>query len=700
MAGILNVKKVCWLLFSAILLATDLSGERITEKIYQRIDDGFSCFRRLNGTHQIGCSSSQSGNVGVVHYVGKKLDFDWLLEVGPDAPYVVLLAPDLFRRENLMSLKNSGKVAGIVVLNQTDTTFHNPSPAPPYSNDLTCPNKMTGLYKNDEFSSYCDSNPWNPAGDAILFEDFQFPIFFINETKLNQSVLLDDCYLKFNRPIEGTPPSYPLCAIELKAFMWAAVDTPTCLRRGRLNMLLNPQPSEYCDPLGNVNIFVPVLAANKSSGPVRNHSVIFISAKVDSASIFDGLSVGADTAITGMATLIAIADMINKFKFDIRREEIENIFLVLFNGEAFDYIGSSRMAYEMTLGKFPKPLKEENPSQSPLIGLEHIKYWIELGSLAPHGDKKIYLHTDPKSRSDIRVDSNVMNLINALMNNQGNLTVESVNASIPLPPASLQSFLKKDLSIPGLLISNHKNAFTNQFYNNEWDTFQTISSSKLSKHLAEVAQTVSAAIYKLATRDEMPTNIVANVTLLESILECYLVNANCSLFSWLLNGRNNLATGSILPTYVGVTHGDGAYKALSLRTRHLLAMVSGDPLDINKTACINSDHNEIYHYYWMGEYESNNSSGTCYRSTVKTSYAVSPAFEIEDYDWASGEYSSWTESRWETFSVRIFLKASSLQAVSIFVFGVVVLLLSFAVTYWVETNSALLFPPSPEAVAC
>lgn len=60
MAGILNVKKVCWLLFSAILLATDLSGERITEKIYQRIDDGFSCFRRLNGTHQIGCSCKKS----------------------------------------------------------------------------------------------------------------------------------------------------------------------------------------------------------------------------------------------------------------------------------------------------------------------------------------------------------------------------------------------------------------------------------------------------------------------------------------------------------------------------------------------------------------------------------------------------------------------------------------------------------------
>jgi hypothetical protein len=53
----------------------------------------------------------------------------------------------------------------------------------------------------------------------------------------------------------------------------------------------------------------------------------------------------------------------------------------------------------------------------------------------------------------------------------------------------------------------------------------------------------------------------------------------------------------VLPTYVGVSHGDGAYKALSLRTRHLLAMVSGEPLDINKTGCINSDHNEVNSHF-------------------------------------------------------------------------------------------------------
>lgn len=50
-----------------------------------------------------------------------------------------------FISEHLMTLKNSGKIAGVVVLNQTDTTLRNPAPKPPYSNDLTCPNKITGL---------------------------------------------------------------------------------------------------------------------------------------------------------------------------------------------------------------------------------------------------------------------------------------------------------------------------------------------------------------------------------------------------------------------------------------------------------------------------------------------------------------------------------------------------------------------------
>lgn len=79
------------------------------------------------------------------------------------------------------------------------------------------------------------------------------------------------------------------------------------------------------------------------------------------------------------------------------------------------------------------------------------------------------------------------------------------------------------------------------------------------------------------------------------------MNANCSLFNWLLNGKNNLAFEGIFPTYVGVSHGDGSFKALSVRTRHILAFVSGDRLEKNRTACVNSDHNEVIEFHFSSE---------------------------------------------------------------------------------------------------
>ena len=141
------------------------------------------------------------------------------------------------------------------------------------------------------------------------------------------------------------------------------------------------------------------------------------------------MSVGADTAITSLVTLVAITEMLSKVKDQLRNRDVDNVILVLFNGETFDYIGSSRMAYDMMngiqisllwvdkfkflfiilLGNFPRPLKEENPSQGPLIRLEHIKYWIELGSLAPHSNATVYLQSDPISTSDASTASKVSN---------------------------------------------------------------------------------------------------------------------------------------------------------------------------------------------------------------------------------------------------------------------------------------------------
>ena len=61
---------------------------------------------------------------------------------------------------------------------------------------------------------------------------------------------------------------------------------------------------------------------------------------------------GADTAITSLVTLVAVTEMLSKVKDQLRQRDIDNVILVLFNGESFDYIGSSRMAYDMMNGEF------------------------------------------------------------------------------------------------------------------------------------------------------------------------------------------------------------------------------------------------------------------------------------------------------------------------------------------------------------
>ena len=90
--------------------------------------------------------------------------------------------------------------------------------------------------------------------------------------------------------------------------------------------------------------------------------------------------------------------------------------------------------------------------------------------------------------------------------------------------------------------------------------------------------------------------------------------------------------------------------------KHLLSLVTGEIVALNKTLCKGNETDEVYsnakrglvqfppslilyhrnssylqiiHFYWMGDNPSANVTGQCYKSTVKTTMAKSPAFDIE-----------------------------------------------------------------------
>lgn len=93
-----------------------IQGHRIKSNIYTDLEEEAFCFRRTNGTHQMGCSSHLNGNVGVVHQISMDSELSWLLENGPNQPYVAMITPKMFTKSTLSALKSSGKINGALLL--------------------------------------------------------------------------------------------------------------------------------------------------------------------------------------------------------------------------------------------------------------------------------------------------------------------------------------------------------------------------------------------------------------------------------------------------------------------------------------------------------------------------------------------------------------------------------------------------------
>ena len=78
----------------------------------------------------------------------------------------------------------------------------------------------------------------------------------------------------------------------------------------------------------------------------------------------------------------------------------------------------------------------------------------------------------------------------------------------------------------------------------------------------------------------------------------------------------------------------------------------------NKKRCLELNGGQaVYSYVYLvgpGCYDNTTvNCGKCYKTTVDVSDATSPAFIpdiMESYDWASGQYPTWTESIWKEFS--------------------------------------------------
>lgn len=623
-------------------------------KMYMKLDSNAACFRRLNGTHQFGCSSNRSGNLGIIHVIRNRADLDHFMDSHHDYYYVVTLYMDMFISDVMNRLKTNDKVSGVVVIVQK------PHIPVEYSPDDVCDSSM----------EKCNStNSWNPIGNKFLYYDWPFPIFVADDiltiTEITQ------CYNNFNIPFEKSSFSRPLCSLQIKSHMSAAVDSPTCLRRiSQAGVSIY----KYCDPMGDQNIILPMDTWNEST----SRDVVIVAARLDTASMFDGLAPGAMTSVTSFITILTTAHIYSSIQSKIKKSDKSVVFMLI-NGEAQDHIGSSRIVYDIEKGLFPAMTSFN-------ISLKNIKYFFEISQI---GDSpNIFMHPSVELYSD-KVMEDFISVGNKYSLNLG------LSSRKDLPPSSLQVFKKAQDPLPGLIVSSYDKEYTNKYYNGLLDTSESLGYNYangsitdkhiLQKNIASLASTIASVLFTIISGSDSSDNIPQEeiALLVDELLYCYLENKACKLMKEIINIKEEpTAKKAPLPLYVGV---QPSLNPITTQTGLLLAYLTSKPINISKENCTagSNDNNQIS-YFWLNGEEN---KGLCINTTLKFTPAVSPAFLIPDYNWTSRLYSTWTESVWNDVSIEMFLKPSRKQEIITLTCGIGTSIISVLVVYYIYKNN-------------
>ncbi|KAK7159950.1 hypothetical protein R3I94_006092 [Phoxinus phoxinus] len=682
------------------LFYTCVSCSSVEKKIYVELNDTVPCVRLLNATHQIGCQSSMSGDTGVLHVLESEEDLDWILNTGPHPPYMIVMETAFFNRSVMLRMKNSSRVSGVAVIVSKTGLAENFSP------HTTCPNQNTGVYSasyGPELAN-CNVTAWNPLGNGLSYEDFSFPVFALKDE--NQTQVIRKCYEDHNLRVNGSAPQYPLCAMQLFSHMHAVTDTVTCMRRTDLQNRFSINPEVMCDPLSDFNVWSSTRPLNNSAkGHKANESVVIAATRLDGRSFFWEEAPAAEGTVSGIVTLLAAVHALQPVTQ--QAPPPRNIFFTFFQGEAFDYIGSSKMVYDMERNEF-------------VIDLDNVHSMLEIGQVGLRSGRNLWMHSDPVSLAN----SSVMDEVTKMTDNMQSIadglhiSLAKLNVTQPLPPSSLQRFLRVR-PIPGLVLADHQTSFINRYYESVYDDAENLNVSyppnlspdeqlvfetEEAKSLAEVATLVARSLYKQAGGEERNlNNITADPRIVAQLLYGFLIQKNNSWFRSLLppevtkKGANSILSSGPPQFYIGVgPRNIGPVHSVTRFVQYIMANLTGTATNLTETQCQNPESKDLFSYFWVSGPSSVNSSGEpfCVRAPVRLAKAVSPAFERMEY--GSRDYSTWTESRWKSIRARVFLVASrELEMLTLGV-GVAVLLLSLLVTYFISSKAELLFSSARE----
>ena len=253
--------------------------------------------------------------------------------------------------------------------------------------------------------------------------------------------------------------NYPLQAVDFELFMWAAMNSETCLRRG------------WCEAIGGLSVYsspsVDIQADDKKP-------IVMLTAGMDSRSLFHDLTNGAEHAVSGLVGILAAAEALG------RVDTInlpKHILYTAFSAESWGYAGSQRFVQDIsqpfTCSNASRavtcPYGSSAPCTNPCvrtldfkrINFDQIDSIIELGSISMTTNGEYWAHVDDTQISGSLVTTLQQQQQQHQNTTNSNTSISSIhpayedNVQRKLPPgSSTMSFLKQKRNIPAVVVTD------------------------------------------------------------------------------------------------------------------------------------------------------------------------------------------------------------------------------------------------------
>ncbi|RCI04076.1 hypothetical protein CU098_011379 [Rhizopus stolonifer] len=613
------------LLFLSILVQADDIATTLYPYIYTNLNN-WPCVRLLNASGTIGCQALHKKS-GILFETTTQQAIDDFVNQAPSGDdYAIVIPYPLLSKVNIESLSSTAQVSGLIALLLPNQTSFSP--------DSTCPQCSSGSYQ------------WNPEAQDLIDQTFDFPIFAIRpEDDISQQAYEHiENSLAYNR--ERQFIHYPLKAMDFDLLMWAAVNSETCLRRD--------------------------IKADD------NKPIIVVSANLDSRSLFHDLTVGASEHVSGLVTVLAIAEALSRAPVALDTLP-KHILFTLFAAEPWGFAGSQRFvndisspfvctnatrAYTCPYSNTPCTFPCVRNLHFTNININQIQSIFEFQSVSGINSNYTggyYVHANSDQSSS---------LVEALDAYDNIKPASSDGIKRPLPPSSAMSFLQKRSDIQAAVITDYQSQLGSLYHS---DLDDTLDIEQATHAICGLVNSTANVIY--AEASNTTATLTADCTLISSILDCLISNFSCAF----MQDYFNVTNVSRIPHYVSVLSFENPQ--VQLIAKFAFSYLSGihGKKSMNNTLCKtirDCDSSQVC------------IKQQCVASLTTYHEAYGTGLQYEE---STGQVkvidttkATWTESTWDNPSMRIFLTTSHTHQIVEFVIGLLWLITSFISVFFVK----------------